>query len=52
MTGLGAFCGGVGLLIGISYVLTQRICKLKKTNEEQQRQVDDLKRELEEMKKC
>jgi len=51
MTGLGAFCGSLGVLMGISYVLTQRICKLEKANEEQQRQIDDMKRELEKMKK-
>ena len=36
------------LLIGVG--LTGEICKLKKQNENQQTQIDDLKRELGEMK--
>ena len=51
MSGLSAFCGSVGLLVAIVYVLTKRICAIDKTNAEQQRQLDDLKRELEEMKR-
>ena len=51
MRGLGAFCGSVGLMVGIVFVLTKRICALEKTNAEHQRQLDDLKRELEEMKR-
>jgi hypothetical protein len=44
MTGLSAFCGSVGLLVGITYVILTRIDKLQK-------QIDVLKRELEEMKR-
>ena len=51
MGGLAAFCGSVGLLVGIVCVLTKRIRALEKTNAEHQRQLDDLKHELEEMKR-
>ena len=44
MTGLGAFCGCIGVLTGITYVVFSRIEKLQK-------QIDALKRELEEVKR-
>ena len=50
MSGLAAFCGSVGLLVGIVYVLVKRICALEKTNAEHKCRLDNLKRELEEMK--
>ena len=49
--GLYALVVSVAMLSALAYVLTKRICEVEKTNTDQQRQLDDLKRELEEIKR-